>query len=111
MTDLIAVGIEYEIEVRAADKRRGLVAEKTARSVGGIEKDSSARRTRDHVGGVLGHEPIARLALAKSFLGHAALGDVVVHADGAHDIAGRVDNRRTADLQPDARSALAPYSH
>ena len=71
----------------------------------------SVRRARDHVGRVLGHQPIARLALAQRLLGHAPLGDVVVHADRTDHVAGRVDHRRAADLEPDHRSVLAAHAN
>ena len=71
----------------------------------------AVRRARDHVGRVLGHQPIARLALAQRLLGHAPLGDVVVHADRSDHVAGRVDDRRAADLQPDHRAVLAAHAN
>ena len=111
VADLLAIGIEHEVVEGAADELGRLKSEEAARRFGCVEDDSAVRSPRDHVGRVLGHQAIARLALAQRLLRHAALGDIVVHADRSDDIAGAVDHGSAADLDPDDRSIFAPDAH
>jgi hypothetical protein len=80
--DDVVIFLHDDVEHRAAEDLRRLVAEQTARRVGGIDERAAAGRARDQVGRVLGHQPVAGLAVAQRRLGELAVGDV---DDGAFE--------------------------
>ncbi len=88
-----------------------LVVSNPAGGVGGIEDRAVEGGPGDEVRGVLGHEAIARLALAQSHLRGPALGDVAVDTDRAHYPPHGVRHRGAANLHPDGRPIFSPHPH
>ena len=99
------VGMD-EIHQVAAERVGGLVAELAARGRY-ILDDAIAVVADDDVRGVLGQQPIARLAFGHGVLGGPALGDVAQMGDRTDDLPGVVADQRGVPLQPEAAPVAA----